>query len=364
MTNLSDDYNTLFTQLSDQAEYSLAREKKTPLLMQLMSALHARHLQSCPAYTQIFKEAPIHFDALTDIPYLAVRLFKMLELSSIDTASTYRVAHSSGTTGQARSKIFLDKITSQRQTQTLVRIFQHHLGKQRLPMLIIDEPGVTTDSTLTARAAGIQAMMIFGRKPTYALNKDLSLNHEAINNFAKAHTNTPVLIFGFTHMVYQNFVRPLESSHLNVNLKNGILVHGGGWKKLQEQAISNADFKKKIARILGITRIHNFYGMAEQLGSVFVECNAGVLHAPNEADVLIRCPKTLKPLPAQEEGLVQVLSALPTSYPGFSILTEDKGTWLGEDDCPCGLKGRYFQVTGRLPKAEVRGCSDTQGEAA
>jgi len=32
----------------------------------------------------------------------------------------------------------------------------------------------------------------------------------------------------------------------------------------------------------------------------------------------------------------------------------------GEDDCPCGRKGRYFSVLGRLPQVEMRGCSDTR----
>ena len=50
---------------------------------------------------------------------------------------------------------------------------------------------------------------------------------------------------------------------------------------------------------------------------------------------------------------------LPGSYPGHVLLTEDVGTLEGEDDCPCGRKGRYFKVHGRIAKAEVRGCSDT-----
>lgn len=54
-----------------------------------------------------------------------------------------------------------------------------------------------------------------------------------------------------------------------------------------------------------------------------------------------------------------MLSLLPRSYPGHSLLTEDMGVLLGEDDCPCGRLGKYVRVTGRVPKAEVRGCSDT-----
>jgi len=57
--------------------------------------------------------------------------------------------------------------------------------------------------------------------------------------------------------------------------------------------------------------------------------------------------------------VIQVLSVLPRSYPGHSLLTEDVGALLGEDDCPCGRLGRTLRVDGRLKSAEPRGCSDT-----
>jgi hypothetical protein len=60
-----------------------------------------------------------------------------------------------------------------------------------------------------------------------------------------------------------------------------------------------------------------------------------------------------------EAGIIEVVSALPKSYPGHALLTEDEGIVIGEDDCPCGRKGKYFKVHGRLANAEIRGCSDT-----
>jgi hypothetical protein len=60
-----------------------------------------------------------------------------------------------------------------------------------------------------------------------------------------------------------------------------------------------------------------------------------------------------------EKGVIQVVSVLPESYPGHAILTEDEGVLLGEDDCACGRKGKYFKILGRIKNAEVRGCSDT-----
>ena len=67
---------------------------------------------------------------------------------------------------------------------------------------------------------------------------------------------------------------------------------------------------------LGLERIFNYYGMVEQVGSIFMECEHGHLHAPAFADVIVRDPLTLEPLPPGREGAVQVLSALPVSYGG------------------------------------------------
>jgi hypothetical protein len=57
--------------------------------------------------------------------------------------------------------------------------------------------------------------------------------------------------------------------------------------------------------------------------------------------------------------LIQVVSALPASYPGHSLLTEDLGVVEGCDNPTTGMHGQYFRILGRLPRAELRGCSDT-----
>ena len=86
----------------------------------------------------------------------------------------------------------------------------------------------------------------------------------------------------------------------------------------------------------------------------------GHLHTPIFADVIIRDPETWGALEHGELGVIEVLSILPQSYPGQALLTEDLGRVLGEDNCPCGRLGKYFEVLGRIPMAELWGCSDTQ----
>ena len=99
--------------------------------------------------------------------------------------------------------------------------------------------------------------------------------------------------------------------------------------------------------------------MVEQTGCIYMQCEHGHLHASNFSDIIIRNPKDFSVASFGEKGIVQVVSLLPESYPGHSLLTEDEGVVLGEDDCPCGRKGKYFKILGRLKNAEIRGCSDT-----
>lgn len=94
-----------------------------------------------------------------------------------------------------------------------------------------------------------------------------------------------------------------------------------------------------------------------------MECEYGHLHSSIFSDVIIRRAKNFSIADIGEEDLIQVVSILPKSYPSHSFLTEDRGVILGEDDCPCGRKGKYFKINGRIKNAEIRGCSDTYAAA-
>ncbi len=357
-------YQTAFERLSQQPIFGLTQAEKSHYLLPALEALQNHHITHCAEYANILAAQTTSSKlAIESLPYLAVRLFKLLNLKSIPQSEVYRTLRSSGTTGQVTAQVALDKQTSHRQSKTLVSILQQVLGKQRLPMLIIDAPStVNRSAAFNARAAGIQGLMFFGKDHTYALNDDMSLNASALASFTEKYRDVPVLIFGFTFMVWQYFISQLAQSKINVKLPQATLLHSGGWKKLESVKVDNRTFKQRVLSTVGIENVHNFYGMAEQVGSVFVECCEGHLHAPSTADVVARRCDDLSPCEFGETGILQVLSAIPSSYPGHSILTEDLGVVIGEDDCPCGWKGRYFSVLERLPRAEIRGCSDTHAQ--
>ncbi|MBS6740611.1 MULTISPECIES: acyl-protein synthetase [Phytobacter] len=343
--------------------YSLAREEKRALLLDRLRALTALHYAQCEPYHRMLDAQSIIPDSINnieDFPFLPVSLFKTLTLKSIPDEAVVKTMTSSGTTGQQVSRIFLDKTTAAYQQKTLVKIVSQFTGAGRLPLLILDTPGVLKDRLqFSARGAGILGFSLFGSDRTWALDEAMNLDFDAIEAFLSRHAGKRILLFGFTFMVWQHFYKALAASGKTLDLTNALLIHGGGWKKLQSEAVSPEDFAARLKSVCGLPAVHDYYGMVEQTGCIYMQCEQGHLHTSIFSDVIIRQPHDFSSAPVGTSGIIQVLSLLPESYPGHSLLTEDEGILLGEDDCPCGRKGKYFKILGRLKKAELRGCSDT-----
>lgn len=343
--------------------YQQVQDEKAAALLAGLSALTAHHARHCDGYTRILSAMPFAhavFKSLEDLPFMPVQLFKYYSLKSVDDQAVIRMLTSSGTSGQTPSRIYLDAETSRLQVKALATIVQDFIGKQRLPMLIIDQrENLSADSSFSARAAGVLGFSNFGHHHLHLLDHQMQSQWDKLDEFLNQYGNEPVLIFGFTFIVWQHFLNQARAASRKLRFGEGsILIHGGGWKKLVDQQVDNATFKQALADQFDIKRVSNYYGMVEQVGSIFMECAHAHLHAPRFADVIMRDPITLKP---SSSGIVQVLSMLPRSYPGHSLLTEDLGTINGIDDCPCGRKGKYFLIHGRIPQAEMRGCSDVRG---
>lgn len=354
---------TDFNALLEIPPYSLDKSAKTAALTEELKRLTKHHIDACPAYARMMRAIGLDLDKVKtyeDLPFLPVSLFKDLTLKSVPDEEVFKTLTSSGTTGQKVSKIYLDKEGVANQQKALVKIVSAFTGAARLPMLIIDSPSVIKNRAMfSARGAGILGFSIFGADRTYALNDDMEIDFPAIEAFLERHKGQKILLFGFTFMIWQHFYKELLKSDKKIDLSNGILIHGGGWKKLVSEAVSPAEFKARLTAVCGLSDVHDYYGMVEQTGCVYMQCEHGHMHASVFSDVIMRNPKDFSVCSVGEKGIIQVVSVLPKSYPGHSLLTEDEGVLLGEDDCPCGRNGKYFQILGRLKNAEIRGCSDT-----
>lgn len=342
--------------------FSLSKSEKSALYTEALFDLTNHHYANCLPYRkilQILEVEPSTKFPLEEMPFIPVRLFKSFELLSVGKSQVIKTMTSSGTSSQGVSKIFLDRITATNQTKVLAKIISSFTGTRRLPMLVIDTKSVLKSRTLfSARGAGVLGFSMLGYDVTYALDENMRLDLEQVESFCQKYQDENILIFGFTYMIWQYFHREIEEAGKKIPLQNGIMIHGGGWKKLNALAVDSSNFKRSLESSCGIKRIHNYYGMVEQTGSIFVECENGFLHSSNFSDILVRdADFSLRRM--KETGILQLGSLLPYSYPGHLILSEDIGEIVGEDDCPCGRLGKYVRVHGRIENAEIRGCSDT-----
>ena len=342
--------------------FGLDAAEKRELYGTALSGLTRRHYSHCAPYRRILDLLgcdPAMDLPLEDIPFIPVRMFKEYKLVSVDDTQIVKAMASSGTSGQAVSRIYLNRETAANQTKVLVRIMSSILGEKRLPFLVVDSPSVLKDRSLfSARGAGILGFSMLGHGLTYALDERYQINYASLDAFVEKHRGQRILMFGFTFMLWEHFSKALQRGGRKLDL-DGVILHGGGWKNLESRAVSRDAFSRGLQETTGISAVRNYYGMIEQTGSIFMECERGSLHASVFSDVIIRDPETFAVQGPGKRGLIQLVSVLPESYPGHSILTEDVGEIVGIDGCPCGRKGTHFLVHGRVRNAETRGCSDT-----
>lgn len=345
--------------LNNESVFSLKRDDKKALFDRELCLLTDFHRRNCRKYSNILDALEYENDGdFRSIPYVPVSLFKKISLRSTEEESE-KTLSSSGTTSSERSMIYINQETAILQQQALAKIGSDFLGENRRNMLILDTPeSMSKTSGLTARDAAVRGFSVFSRKRTFAMNESLDLDLEKTEAFFTENEGREIFIFGLTYILWDRFFMELKRKNVRYDLSKAVIIHGGGWKKLSDIAVSSDDFERALKNYFGSPKIVEYYGMAEQTGSIFFRCRCGNFHCSDFSDIIIRDEKSLEENPAGKEGLIEAVSLLPKSYPGHIILTEDRGMITGVDDCGCGRKGACFKVTGRLENTELRGCSN------
>lgn len=309
-------------------------------------------------------------DRIADLPFLPVGVFKANPpFALVESNEVVRTLASSATTGQVPSRVVLDSETSKRMTRALTAIVRNFIGPARRPYLVIDTSealGNGSNSDLRARGAAIQGLRSFATETVCCLKTDstgnLLIDEESLLDHVSRWKQNDLLVYGFTFVLWNHFVKPLASRGFTLDLPNVWVLHSGGWKRLQQQAVTKDAFTQGVATTFGCApdRVVDYYGMIENVGVIYPDCQYGNKHVPAFAEVIIRDPLTLDPVSPGRHGLVQVCSVLPSSFPGFLLLTEDIGELIAHDGCPCGRRGTTFRFVSRAPKAEIRGCGNLE----
>jgi len=347
--------------IKDIGPYEINSKQKKIFFQKEINLLTKHHYSNSSQYKNLLNSFKYNLSnmKLENFPFLPTQIFKELDLFSVDKKDILKKIMSSGTSGSSPSKIYLDRENARNQIFVLAKIMSTILGKSRLPMLIVDSNLKNSNrESFNARVAAINGFSTFGKNHTYLLNQDETINFDLLRKFMKEFGDKPFFIFGFTSYIFKSLIEQFPNDN-QFNFTNGVLLHGGGWKKMEEKKIDSKLFKNLLKKKLKLKNIYNYYGLIEQTGSIFLECpKCSCFRTTAFSDILIR-DKHFNVVPDGTKGLIQLFSILPTSYPGHVVLTEDVGTIIDDKKCSCSKSGKRFKVLGRSKKSEVRGCSDT-----
>lgn len=350
-----------YSRIFDLNSYSMKQNIKDIWFFNKIKKLSLFHYKNCKEYNLISKKL---FDKIEDIkeisklPFIHTELFKSYNLNSNQNFLNNKVFKSSGTTKRNLSRINIDFRTSILQSKALRKIYNSFFENLDQNIFFLDSKSTLEKrDNLSAKDVATKGFNEIFKNSYFLINKDGNVNFKVLLDFIKKNKNETFVIFGFTSFIWQKLFLDLRKKKIRLPKNNGIVIHGGGWKKLKDLNVSKKKFKKEIKLILGINKIYNYYGMIEQPGSIFFECEEGYFHTSVFSEILFR-DKNFKITKKELKGQIQLFSLLPLSYPGHNILTEDTGILKGIDNCKCLRKGKYFELSDRINDVELRGCSD------
>ena len=326
-----------------------------------MNALTRFHLDGCLEYRQVWPEFE-DASGLHELPFLHVGLFKSLALKTrAEGIEHQRTLKSSATSSGVSSLIALDKSSSERQSASTLAILKDFVGETRRPLVVLDSSrSLLARGGVSARIAAALSLRPLATEFHFLLEDaadQSTMKWDVLRGVLE--NNDELLVYGFTWILWLAWGAADLPGDIRELLagKRIHFVHSGGWKKLEERQVDKETFNGALLDNLHPgSRVVDFYGLVEQVGVIYPLCEAGYRHPPAWADVLVRDSWTLEPLEGQP-GQLQLMNTLARGAPYHNVLTEDLGR-IVPGECSCGRAGKRFELLGRVPKAELRGCAN------
>ncbi len=322
----------------------------------LALALFAFQRKRVPIYGALCERRGAGPESVLDwrqIPAVPTRAFKEYEVSSIPAGERTRVFHSSGTTGQVPSRHFHNAESLSLYEASLLPWFERHFfATQPAPMkMLLLTPEIAPHSSLVHMLAAVR--LHFGTpESTFtgrveadgAWSLDLETTLAAVREAVGE--NTPLALLG-TAFSFVGLLDHLQAAGKRFALPKGSRVMETGGYKGRSRTLSKTQLRLMISKFLGIPPSHVLaeYGMSE-LSSQAYDDAAGVFHFPPWARVRVLSPETGAEAGEGETGLLRVFD-LANIGSVMAVQTEDLAARRGDG----------FELLGRAPSAEPRGCS-------
>jgi hypothetical protein len=333
-------------------EHPVAEEEFNHLAL----ALFAFQREQVPIYRELCERRKAGPESIRDwraIPPVPTSAFKDYDVSSLPAGERTRVFHSSGTTGQMRSRHFHNAESLSIYEASLLPWFQQHFFDLQPPpiKLLFLTPEAAPHSSLVhmlttvRRQFGTPDSLFTGSLDandawSLDLDRTLAAVREAVGE------NKPLGLLG-TAFSFVQLLDHLQSAGKRFALPKGSRVMETGGYKGRTRTVPKGLLRLKLGKFLGVPASHVLgeYGMSE-LSSQAYDNAAGVFHFPPWARARVISSETGAAASDGETGLLRVFDLANISSV-MAVQTEDLAVRRGDG----------FELLGRAASAEPRGCS-------
>ncbi|MDD2823862.1 MAG: acyltransferase [Bacteroidales bacterium] len=296
----------------------------------------ATHTAVYARYLELLGVDPQQVEIPENIPFLPIRFFKTHHIYNL-TGQPQHIFTSSATTGMVPSRHPVDSLARYgKNVLDIFRFFYGEPGDYTILALLpsyLERTGsslVYMMKELMERSSGkADGFYLYDRKALYLRLLDL------------ARANRPVWLLGVSFALLD------FSAEYTVRHPGLIVVETGGMKGRGDE-LSREELHGRISKGFPESQIHSEYGMAELFSQAYACGNDPFFRCPPCMQILIRNlqdPFLLQPHGAR--GGINIID-LANSHSCSFLETEDLG---------CRLSDGRFQVLGRIPDTERRGCN-------
>ena len=270
-----------------------------------------------------------------------------------------RTLRSSGTSGTP-SRIELDEDSSALQARSAAAILRQHLGTQPRPLLVLDRADALREKgAVSARLAAAMSLRPLASEIRFLLRDAADPEAIAWDEVASALAGGPdLLVYGFTSVLWRAWAsrpipEPLRRPSRRRASHSSTAAAGSASRR---RASTRRGLRGTCWPASGPARASWTVTGSSSRSAFSIPCARRIRHAPVWADDFVRDASTLASLTG-EPGLLQLVNVLARGAPCHNVLTEDLGRIVA-GPCPCGRSGKRFELLGRVPKAELRGCAN------
>jgi hypothetical protein len=347
-------------QLIESAPDVFADEKRFDSLAQELFALQ---LEANPVYRRYceFRGAtPETVKAWVGIPAMPTAAFKEYDVTSLPEAERQFVFQSSGTTIGDRGRhyhsreslgLYEASLLAWFETRVLAKRRQSYRVLSLTPSLQLAPNSSLVHMFDTIRREHGSAETLFAG--VVGADGSWQLDHErAIEFVDNCASGDPVLVLG-TAFSYVHLTDHLVDHKLSLKLPGGSMVLESGGYKGRSRFVPRTELHSELSRLLGLklADIRTEYGMSELSSQAYDFSHSGqeataLFAFPPWARVQVISSETGERAGEGGSGLIRVFD-LANVWSVMAIQTED----LGID------RGSRFELLGRAPAAEPRGCS-------